>query len=98
MMQAINRGVDRLFSRWGNVGFNLVLAALFAVAAFASEPGFAREVFFFTSGTQFGFAVFWLVYPRFSAARKREMETHMSEFLAGWVRRTKAIDRLNERH
>lgn len=82
--------IDKMFSRWGNVAFNVSLCALFAFCALISDPGFGREVMWFFAGTQLGFAVFWLLYPRFTAARRREMEKDMALTIAG------AVHRVNE--
>lgn len=86
----IARGLDRLFSRWGNVAFNVSLFVLFAGLAFNSDPGIGRDWYWFVAGTNFGFALFWFVYPRFTAARRWEMEKDMALVMAG------AVHRVNE--
>lgn len=84
---AIARGLDRLFSRWGNVVFNVSLFALFAAIAFDSDQGIGRDWSWFVAGVNFGFAAFWLVYPRFTAARRREMEKEMALVMTGAAHR-----------
>lgn len=85
--QTFERGIDRLFSRWGNVALNVSLFVLFAVLAFTRDEGFGRDWMWFVAGVNFGFAAFWLMYPRFSAARRREMEKDMALTIAGAVHR-----------
>lgn len=87
LKQILERGIDRFFSRWGNVAFNVSLFVVFAGLAFSRGPGGGRDWMWFVAGTNFGFAAFWLVYPRFTAARRREMEKDMALLIAGAVHR-----------
>jgi hypothetical protein len=84
---AFARGMDALFSRWGNLAFTATLFVIFALVGYSHDPGFGRDFMWFTAGSQFGFAMFWLFYPRFTAARRREMETDMALMIAGAVHR-----------
>lgn len=88
--QTIAHALDRLFSRWGNVALTISLFVLFAGLAYISDPGIGRDWCWFVAGTQLGFASFWLVYPHFTAARRREMEKDMALVMAG------AVHRVNE--
>lgn len=74
-------GFDRYVGRWTNVWINVGLGLLFTAIALVM-PGWARDVWFFSAGANFGCAFMWLIYPRFSKARQREMQAQMDLIMA----------------
>lgn len=75
--------LDKYVGRWTNVWFNVGLTFLFGVVALIHDPGWARDVWWFAAGANFGYAFMWLTYPRFTKARQREMEAQMNLILSG---------------
>ena len=80
----ISRTFDRVFARRNNAYLNIALGALFAATACFMEAGFPRDVLVFCTGTQIGFAGFWLFAARpIAKARREEMEKEMALVVAG---------------
>lgn len=79
---------DKYFGRWWNVAFNISLAVLFGGLSFIQEPGIWRDITVWCSGVNAGYAIIWLMYPRFTAARKREMEAEMNLVMASSINKT----------
>ncbi len=73
--------VDKYVGRWTNVWFNIGLGILFvAIALFM--PGWARDVWMLAAGANFGYAIMWFMYPRFTKARQREMAADMDRIVS----------------
>lgn len=78
---------DRYVGRWMNVCINVGLTVLFATVALFLEHGWARDLWWFAAGANFGYAAMWLMYPRFTKARQREMEAEMALIAASTLHR-----------
>lgn len=74
--------LDKYVSNRFNVWFNIGLGFLFVVIALVM-PGWARDVWFFGAGANFGYAFMWWTYPSFTKARQREMEAEMDRIVSG---------------
>jgi hypothetical protein len=73
---------DRYVGRWTNVWFNIGLGVLMGTAAFFIES-WSRDLWFFASGANFGYALMWWTYPRFTKARQREMQAEIDRIVSG---------------
>ena len=82
MKKRIAPAFDRYVSRWTNVWFNAGLCVLMGTVAFFIDS-WSRDLWFFAAGANFGYALMWLTYPRFTKARQREMEAEMDRILSG---------------
>ena len=69
---------DRYSGRWANVWINVGLTLVMGTVAFFISPGWVRDLWWFVTGANAGYAFMWLVSPRFNAARRREMEAEMA--------------------
>lgn len=78
----IATGFDRYVGRWTNVWFNVGLMFLFGGVALILDRNWARDIWLFSAGANFGYAFMWLTYPHFSKARQREMEMQMALMMA----------------
>jgi hypothetical protein len=82
--------IDKYVGRWTNVWFNVALLVVMGGVALFMDRGWARDMWMFAAGANFGYAFMWLTYPRFTAARQREMEEEMDRILqAGLWRMTR---------
>jgi hypothetical protein len=72
----------RYVGRWTNVWINVGACVLFSGIALIIERTWARDLWMFTAGSQFGYAFMWLTYPRFSKARQLEMEVEISRIMS----------------
>lgn len=78
---------DRYVGHWNNGYLNLGLGALFVALTFVMGEGWPRDIVVLSAGMQLGYAFMWFTYPRFTAARKREMEAEMSLIVASSLNR-----------
>lgn len=78
---------DKYVGHWNNGFVNLGLGALFAALTFVMSEGWPRDIVVLSAGMQLGYAFMWFTYPRFSAARKREMEAEMSLVMSSALNR-----------